>query len=138
MKDLTLRDLIQAQLNGTTVQYWTESGGGSWVDFIGTMRVAIVSLDCVADSRKWRIKPPKPRICNGVELDPCLTEHPKQGTYYYFPDPTRVGCYSNRTLWAGDSMDRLWFDQGFVYATAEAASKHGRAMGLYSEGSDER
>lgn len=122
----TYRQVAEALLEGTKLQFLDHSGGWIPINYAG-LHVHQLDREYPYEVRET------PRICNGVELDPCLTEHPKLGTYYYFPDPTRVGYYYNRTLWGGDSPDRYWFDRGFVYATAEAASKHGRAMGLYMD-----
>lgn len=59
---LTFRDLIQAQLDGKTVQYWTYSDGGKWVDYMATMQIRLESLGNVVDSKTYQIKITKPSI----------------------------------------------------------------------------
>lgn len=129
---LTYRDLIQAQLDGKTVQYYDYLEGGVWVDFQATMHKFIHSLDEIAIDTHYRIKPNLKRICNGVELDPCLTEAPELGANYYYPDPMHVDYY-NLKPWAGDADDVYWFELGFAYGSSESAAKHGQAMGITTE-----
>lgn len=71
----------------------------------------------------------KPRLCNDVELDPCLSEYPAKDTYYFYPDPMHVDFYGTK-FWHDDADDIYWFELGFAYATRESAAKHGKAMGI--------
>ena len=80
----------------------------------------------------YRIKP-KPRYCNGVELDECLTEAPEIGAYYYSPVPMHIDYY-NLKPWTGDADDIYWLEMGFAYGSSESAAKHGHAMGITTEG----
>ena len=55
--ELTFRELLKAQVEGKTVQYWVYSEGGMWVDCQMSMQIHINSLDNIADSKKFRLKP---------------------------------------------------------------------------------
>lgn len=73
------------------------------------------------------------RYCNGIKLDPCLTEAPELGTNYYYPDPMHVDYYNSKP-WAGDADDIYWLELGFAYGSSESAAKHGHAMGITKNG----
>lgn len=73
------------------------------------------------------------RYCNGIKLDPCLTEAPELGAKYYYPDPMHIYFFEIKP-WAADADDIYWLELGFAYATHESAAKHGRAMLITTEG----
>ena len=121
----TYREVAEAILAGTELQYHESSG--RWIPII-YLGFDARHLDDQYP-RKVRVKP---RTCNGVDLDPCLTEFPEKNKHCYYPDPMHVDYY-NFKPWAGDADDIYWFELGFVYATIESAAKHGQAMGLYMD-----
>lgn len=122
----TYRQVAEALLAGTKLQYHESSGRWIPITYLG---IDIRHLDNKYPREVRAI----PRICNGVELDPCLTEAPELGANYYYPDPMHVDYYNLKT-WAGDADDVYWFELGFVYGSSESAAKHGQAMGITTEG----
>lgn len=120
----TYRQVAEALLTGTKLQYHESSGRWIPITYLG---IDIRHLD----NKYPRAVRAIPRICNGVELDPCLTpEQIKKGKYYHYPDPMHVDFY-NTKLWVDDGDDHYWFELGFAYDTRESAAKHGQAMGRY-------
>lgn len=74
----------------------------------------------------YRIKP-KPRICNGVELDECIKEPLVSGKSYYIANPVRDE-YRALLFWDGGYYDFKYLDRGVAYLSEESAIKHAKAM----------
>lgn len=120
----TYREVAEALLKGKELQ---SLDSGRWIP------ITYLGIDVrYLDNQYPRKVRDKPRNCNGVELDPCLTKHHTKGIYYYYPDPMHVDYYGSK-LWNDDADDIYWFELGFAYATKESAAKHGQAMGLYMD-----
>lgn len=124
---LTYRDLLKAQVEGKTVQYWVYSEGGKWVDCQMSMQIHINSLDNIADSKKYRIKPKVRRYCNGVELDDCITDLQDAEERVYLPHPL---CSDFLVVWHRNTVNQTLIDRGLVYNNSESAAKHGKAMAI--------
>lgn len=119
----TYRQVVEAILSGKNLQHLETNG--NWIP------ITYLELDVrLLDSQYPRKVRVTPRICNGEELDPCLTEYPEKGSYYYYPDPMHVDFYGMK-LWVDDADDHYWFELGFAYSSSESAAKHGQAMGRY-------
>ena len=67
------------------------------------------------------------RLCNGVELPPCLTQF--NATIFYVAVPTNEHYCCEGHLNCMDVSDALpLLERGLVYSTPEAAAIHGKAM----------
>lgn len=94
MKELTFRDLIQAQIDGLTVQYWDYSEGGKWADYQTTMQIPLNSLYNVIDSKTFRIKPSKPSIdWSHVSDEFNYLARDKEGLVYLYGDKPKITEY---------------------------------------------
>lgn len=133
--ELTFRDLLKAQVEGKTVQYWAYSEGGKWVDCQMSLQIHVNSLDNIADSKKFRIKPETVLTSNGYKLPPCIKVEPKVGDVVFVPDPVNNNKYKKRT-WSDSSNDRYLLYQNLLYTKAEDAVVHGRIMTLTFEEDD--
>lgn len=120
----TYRQLAEALLEGTKLQFFDPSGDWIPINYLG------LHMHQLDREYPYEVRV-KPRVCNGVELDPCLTEHPDDD-YYYYPDPMHVDYYYMK-LWTGDEDDIRWFELGFAYDSSESAAKHGKAMGITND-----
>lgn len=96
MKEIkTYRDLIKAQLDGQTVQYYSNSKEG-WTDFNVTLATDIGRLDSAVNADIYRIKPTKPSIdwshvsdeFNYLARDEC-------GLFYLYGNKPKI----NNSLW---------------------------------------
>ncbi|WP_432785062.1 hypothetical protein AAEX37_01996 [Oligella sp. MSHR50489EDL] len=66
------------------------------------------------------------RYCNGVELDPCLTDKPEE-YIFYMPDPFDKEFYKVG-YWTGSEKQYRALSRGLVYDSKTSAAKHGEAM----------
>ena len=87
-------------------------------------------FDCTGKNFKVdRVYRPKvtTRLCNGVELPPCLTQF--NTLIFYVAVPTNEHYCCEGHLDCMDASDALpLLERGLVYSTPEAAAIHGKAM----------
>lgn len=118
----TMRDLLAALLAGFKIEteangVWSESQGFQ-IDKTSHLDEPLPFKARIAVQRRY---------CNGVELDECLTEAPKEGFKYYYVD---LSCEdgSNFCHWIGGGLDVRMLNAGMAYPTKESAIKHAKAM----------
>lgn len=125
----TYREIIQAQLDGKTVQEYEgyDENGTVWKDCTFIACAKVDSLD--NETSCYRIKPKMEvkRYCNGVELAQSVTKELEEGTKYYTPSLNKKKGYES-WLWYGDNLDYYYLDAGFVYLNAEDALQHYHAI----------
>lgn len=119
----TFRELMQAQLSGEVLQ--VKVSDTDWEDCIHTLsQVRTEDIDKVV--KGVRIKP-KPRTCNGVELDECIKEPLRGGERYYLASILSPK-YSSPLTWGGYEHEIRFLDIGIAYLKEESAIKHAKAM----------
>ena len=93
-------------------------------------------FDCTGKNfkvdRVYRIKQSK-RLCNGVELQPCLMA--LDTTHVFIADPTQQSGVSGVRMNQPEDVAYIanLCRQGMVYATPEAAAIHGKAMRIVTK-----
>ena len=93
-------------------------------------------FDCTGKNfkvdRVYRIKQNK-RLCNGVELHPCLMA--LDTTHVFIADPTQHSGVAGVRMNQPEDLAYIanLCRQGMVYATPEAAAIHGKAMRIVTK-----
>ena len=93
-------------------------------------------FDCTGKNfkvdRVYRIKESK-RLCNGVELQPCLMA--LDTTHVFIADPTQHSGVAGVRMNQPEDVAYIanLCRQGMVYATSEAAAIHGKAMRIVTK-----
>ena len=112
-----LAPVIAAAAEGKVVQYLAVDG--NWYTSQGAFSHPI----------KYRVKPGEPKTIkvNGFDVPEPMREAPAEGVRYYVASTqARELCLSRG--WDGWELDLRCLRRGLVYATAEAAVAHAKAM----------
>ena len=112
-----LAPIIAVAAEGKVVQYL--AADGNWY----------TSQGAFMHPNKYRVKPEEPKTIkvNGFDVPEPMREAPAKAARYYVASTQSREWYLSRT-WGGWELDLRCLRRGLVYATAEAAVAHAKAM----------
>ena len=118
-----LKPILEAVASGYRIESAESFDSTDWFDCSGKN----FKVD-----RVYRIKQNK-RLCNGVELQPCLMA--LDTTHVFIADPTQHSGVSGVRMNQPEDVAYIanLCRQGMVYATPEAAAIHGKAMRIVTK-----
>ena len=118
-----LKPILEAMIAGYHIESAESFDSTDWFDCTGKN----FKVD-----RVYRIKQSK-RLCNGVELHPCLMA--LDSVQVFIADPTQPSGVSVVLMDQPEYIDCVTYlcRQGMVYATPEAAAIHGKAMRIVTK-----
>ena len=118
-----LKPILEAVASGYRIESAESFDSTDWFDCSGKN----FKVD-----RVYRIKESK-RLCNGVELHPCLMA--LDTTHVFIADPTQHSGVAGVRMNQPEDVAYIanLCRQGMVYATPEAAAIHGKAMRIVTK-----
>ena len=118
-----LKPILEAMIAGYLIESAESFDSTDWFDCTGKN----FKVD-----RVYRIKQSK-RLCNGVELHPCLMA--LDSVQVFIADPTQHNGVSGVLMDQPEDVAYIanLCRQGMVYATPEAAAIHGKAMRIVTK-----
>ena len=118
-----LKPILEAMIAGYCIESAESFDSTDWFDCTGKN---------FKTDRVYRIKQNK-RLCNGVELQPCLMA--LDTTHVFIADPTQHSGVAGVRMNQPEDVAYIanLCQQGMVYATPEAAAIHGKAMRIVTK-----